>query len=524
MLTGYLFCTPFFAFAKADTNILIIEVVVELIAKFGNFLKSSESYHKQLLTFNVMKKLLFVVLASTMSLISQAQDVTGDWYGNLEVMPGMTLPLVLHITETAGTYTGTLDSPDQKAFDIPITDLTYADMNLSVAITTMGITYEGTLDSDGIVEGTFKQGGQTMPLQLTREAIEVKAPIRPQEPKAPFPYTLEEITFENKAANATFSGTITLPKVIFRGKKKLPAVILISGSGPQDRNEEILGHKPFLVIADHLTRNGIAVLRYDDRGAFESTGDFTGATSADFATDAQAAFDFLKNHPDIDASKIGFAGHSEGGLIAPMVAATNKEVAFIALLAGVGQPGDELLMDQGYLIGKAQGLEEETLRNTRIAQEVMFGLVKEHFGNTKKIKEALTTYLNNALDQNPEMLPKGAMKEEVVKQQVNTLASDWFQYLIITDPGPTLEKVTCPVLAINGSLDLQVPSKKNLENIEKSIKKGGNTDVTVVEFPNLNHLFQTTTTGNPAEYGTLEETFSPDALKVLSDWIITKTE
>ncbi len=471
-----------------------------------------------------MKRLLFVVLLGLISQFNYAQNATGDWYGSLEVQLGMTLPIVIHIAETDGTYSGTLDSPDQKAFGIPITTITYKDTQLNIEISNMGLTYEGTVKSDALVDGTFKQGGLTIPLQLTREASIAEAPNRPQEPKAPFPYTVEEVTFENKAANATFAGTITLPKVTFKGKKKLPAVILISGSGPQDRNEELLGHKPFLVIADHLTRQGIAVLRYDDRGTAESTGKFKGATSADFATDAQAAFDFLKNHPDIDATKIGFAGHSEGGLIAPMVAAQNKEVAYIALLAGVGEPGDELLMDQGYLIGKAQGFDDEMLRKNRIAQETMFGIVKEYYGDTPKIKEELTTYLGNALDQNPEMIPEGAAKEDVMKREISTLATDWFQYLIVTDPRPTLEKVTCPVLAINGSLDLQVPSKINLENIETSIKKGGNNDVTIIEFPNLNHLFQTTTTGNPSEYKELEETFSPDALKVLSDWIIQKTK
>lgn len=471
-----------------------------------------------------MKRVLFVVLLGLISHFNYAQNATGDWYGNLEVRPGMKLSLVLHITEEDGTYNGTLDSPDQKSFGIPITTLNYTDTELNLEITNIGVTYTGTVKNDALIEGTFKQGGQTLPLEFTRDATSIEKPEKPQEPKAPFPYTVEEVTFENKAANATFAGTITLPRVTFKGKKKLPAVILISGSGPQDRNEELLGHKPFLVIADHLTRQGIAVLRYDDRGTAESTGTFAGATSADFATDAQAAFDFLKNHPDIDATKIGFAGHSEGGLIAPMVAAQNKEVAYIALLAGVGQPGDELLMDQGYLIGKAQGFDDETLRKNRIAQEAMFSIVKEHYGDTPKIKEELTSYLDNALDQNPDMIPEGGVKEDLMKKEINTLVSDWFQYLIITDPRPTLEKVTCPVLAINGSLDLQVPSKTNLENIEASVKKGGNTDVTIIEFPNLNHLFQTTTTGSPAEYAELEETFSPDALKALSDWIIQKTK
>ena len=464
-----------------------------------------------------------VVLAALCSIFSYSQEITGDWNAVLNA-GGQELPLIFHIQESDTGYTGTLDSPKQGATGLEINTITYIDKTLSLSLTRLGANYTGTLQDNGTIEGTFSQGGFDLPLNLSRGEAKPIEQNRPQEPKAPFPYKIQEVTFTNDNAGVTLAGTLTLPKTLFGGKKELPAVILISGSGPQNRDEELLGHKPFLLIADYLTRRGIAVLRYDDRGTAASTGDFQGATSADFATDAQAAFDFLVQHPDINSDKIGFAGHSEGGLIAPMVAAKNKNVGFIALLAGVGQPGDELLVEQAYLIGKAQGMGEDMLRSNRIAATQVFGIVKEHYGDTPKITSKIREYLTTALAENPDMIPAGSTADDLIDQQVNTIATDWFQYLIVTDPRPTLKQVTCPVLAINGSLDLQVPAKQNLGNIERALKESGNNEITIQEIPNLNHLFQTTTTGNPAEYATIEETFSPTALKIIGDWIIQTTK
>jgi pimeloyl-ACP methyl ester carboxylesterase len=469
-----------------------------------------------------MKRFLVSLCISCFSVLTFAQEINGDWNALLNVS-GQELPLVFHIIETDGVYSGTLDSPKQGALGLPMSLITYADSALHIELSQLGISYDGTLENEEVT-GTFKQGGIEIPLNLSRgEAIAAEI-NRPQEPKAPFPYIEEEVTFTNSKGGHLLAGTLTMPKSLMRGKTKYPAVILITGSGPQDRNEELLGHKPFLVLADYLTRQGIAVLRYDDRGTAESQGIFEGATSLDFSYDAEAAMDYLLTRTDINPNKIGFVGHSEGGFIAPIIAARNKQVGFIALLAGVGQPGDELLVEQGYLIGKAQGLPEEELQENKIAQQQIFSIIKNYYGDTPLIKDKITAYLTEVLTANPDAIPEGSTIESTIQQQMGTITGAWFQYLIATDPAPSLEKVNCPVLAINGSLDLQVPPKANLGGIETAVKKGGNNDVTIVEIPNLNHLFQTSETGSPAEYATLEETFSPIALQIIGDWILEKTK
>ncbi len=466
-----------------------------------------------------MKKSVFVVLVLAFSQLVVSQDISGDWNAALNA-GGQELPLIFHITQDDTGYSGTMDSPNQGANGIPLSEVGFTENTLSINIARLGILYSGTLNENGDIEGTFQQSGLEFPLNLTRGEATAIVQNRPQEPKAPYPYRVEEVTFENKTANLTLAATVTLPNVLFRGKQKLPAVILISGSGPQNRDEELLGHKPFLIIADYLTRQGIAVLRYDDRGTAQSTGDFSSATSADFATDAQAAFEYLKSHPDIDPTKIGFAGHSEGGIIAPMVAAMNKEVAFISLLAGVGQPSDELLLDQGYLIAKAQGATEDQLIINRGLARGLFKIIKTNTTyNADLIKNEFSRFLTEYIAKNPEVIPTGIAQETFIDQQLNTVATKWFHYFLNYNPAPILQQVSCPVFAVNGSLDLQVPAKKNLSAIEAALKKGGNTNVTTVEIPNLNHLFQTAKTGSPSEYANIEETFSPKVLSILGEWI-----
>ena len=448
------------------------------------------------------------------------QQITGDWNGLLNV--GQELPIVLHIEKTEGGYSGTLDSPAQKAFGMEMSTISFKKDSLTFSIARIGMSYAGVL-SNGEISGVFQQGGIQMPLGFSRGAAKAATQNRPQEPKKPYPYKEEEVVFTNTKGGHTLAGTLTLPKSIMPGKKKYPAVILITGSGAQDRNEALLGHKPFLVLSDYLTRQGIAVLRYDDRGTGQSTGVFEGATSYDFSYDAEAAFTFLRQHPEINPDQIGFAGHSEGGYIAPMIAARNKDVAFIALLAGVGQPGDELLVSQGYLIGKAQGLDESMLQSNKLAQQNVFAIIKTHYGDTPRIEKEVEAYLRTMFEKNPDVLPEGSSIEELLDQQLSSVKGDWFQYLITTPAAPFLEKVACPVLAINGSLDLQVPAQENLQAIATALKKGGNTDVTTVELPQLNHLFQHAETGNPSEYAIIEETFAPIALQTIGDWIKKKT-
>ncbi|WP_290697971.1 alpha/beta fold hydrolase [Lacinutrix sp.] len=342
---------------------------------------------------------------------------------------------------------------------------------------------------------------------------------RPQEPVAPFNYSSETIYFENATANnIKLAGTLTLPKNI-----KNPAVaILISGSGPQDRNSYIkpFNHKPFLVLSDYLTNNGIAVLRFDDRGTAESEGNHATATSADFATDVEAAILYLKTRIDIDISKIGLIGHSEGGLIAPIIASKNKNIAFVVLLAGPGVNGRKVLESQSWEMGKTAGATIETLEFNKSLTSKAYNVLKTETESGKiksKIKLAINT-LKKELESKKS--PYAVYITDAMINQLSTqIASPWLSTFIITEPKDYLEKTTCPTLALNGSKDLQVLPKLNLEGIEKALKNANNEDVTIKELENLNHLFQTAKTGSMLEYSQIEETFSPVALKIISDWI-----
>lgn len=453
--------------------------------------------------------------------LGYSQSVLGDWNGILNIQ-GTQLRIVFHISETGGTYTATLDSPDQKAFGIPAGETTFAENNLEIKLPNLAAQYKGKYDAAAqVVDGTFSQGGATFPLKLTREEQEKQELKRPQNPVAPFPYAQEDVTYDNPAAQGvTLAGTLTLPK----GDGPFPAVILISGSGPQNRDEELLGHKPFLVIADHFTRNGIAVLRFDDRGVGQSTGDFATATSADFATDVQAGVEYLKTRKEINARKIGLAGHSEGGLIAPMVAAKSADVAFIVLMAGPGVSGDKVIRLQSRLISKAEGKSEQEIK----ADD---NFLKTAFKELKKTKniEATRLKLKNTMMKEMEKLPAADKEklgnlDQVATSQVNSITSPWFRYFLFYDPATSLEKVKCPVMAINGGKDLQVDPNQNLPAISSALKKGGNTRFVVKEIPGVNHLFQHTDTGKPSEYAEIEETIAPEALNYMTGWILEQTK
>ena len=357
-------------------------------------------------------------------------------------------------------------------------------------------------------------------MNLSKVVIEKEKLVRPQEPTKPYSYFSEDITFENKKAGIILAGTLTLPK----NEGVFPVVILISGSGPQNRDEELLGHKPFLVLSDYLTKNGIAVLRYDDRGTALSKGDFKTATSADFATDVESAITYLKTRKEINKKKIGLMGHSEGGLIAPMVACKSKDVAFIVLLAGTGIQGDQILLLQQRLIGKASEVSDEDLQKNELLNRKAFDIVNKS-NSIEQLNIDLTNFIKQSLlDNKNTEKSKGMSEDDFVKLQVKQIANPWMQYFIKYNPAPTLEKVKCPVLAINGGKDLQVPPKENLEVIKKALAKGGNKKVTTKEFPNLNHLFQECKTGSPDEYATIEQTFSPIALTEIFKWIQTQTK
>jgi pimeloyl-ACP methyl ester carboxylesterase len=341
----------------------------------------------------------------------------------------------------------------------------------------------------------------------------ITSPIRPQEPKKPYPYDEEEVGYENKRVGVRLAGTLTIP----RGQGPFPAVLLITGSGPQDRNESVAGHKPFLVLADHLTRQGIAVLRVDDRGVGGSTGSVPNSTTEDFAADVTVGIEYLKTRKEINPKQIGLIGHSEGGVIAPMVAAQSGDVAFIVLMAGTGLAGEEILYLQGQLILKANGASAGQLAKQRATQESMFKILKEENDPVtaeKRLQEELSKSLT---------AEERKKVEQAIAVQIKQVNTPWFRYFLTLDPRPALRKVKCPVLAINGENDLQVPATENLREIEAALKAGGNRDIAIVRLPKLNHLFQTSETGSPSEYIKIEETIAPIALKTMGDWVLKQT-
>ena len=452
------------------------------------------------------------------------ERAVGSWLGTLSI-GGIELRIVFHIEhDSTGALTATLDSPDQNATGIPVAAVIVQGDTLRLEVTVVGGVYEGMIGTDGsTVEGTWSQGGQTFPLALERTEEEVAPPVRPQDPVEPYPYDAEDVAYDNAEAGITLAGTLTRPS----SGGPFPAVVLISGSGPQDRDEALLGHRPFLVLADYLTRQGIAVLRFDDRGVAESTGDFGAATSEDFATDALAGVAYLKGRSEIDPAKIGLVGHSEGGLIAPIAAVASSDVAFIVLMAGPGVTGEEILYAQGALILRANGMSEDGIARSREQQEFLFSILKtepDSAAADQKIRAGMREQLAtmSVEERQAAGIPDGDL-ESVIDGQVRRINTPWFRYFLTYDPGPTLEQVTCPVLAVNGEKDLQVPPKENLAAIEAALRHGGNDDVTIVELKGLNHLFQTAETGAPSEYPTIEETFSPTALDVIGNWILKTT-
>lgn len=461
-----------------------------------------------------MKK-LFSTLFLLASMVCFSQDITGKWFGAIDVQ-GTKLNFIFNISQTGNTYTATMDIPEQKAAGIPLSSISFQNQNLKMGIEMAGIEYIGTLNASNEIIGNFNQGGAVYPLNLSKTKAETRKPQEPTE----FNYYVENVTFQNKKDNISLGGTLTLPSK----DGKFPVVVLISGSGAQNRDSELLGHKPFLVIADYLTKNGIGVLRFDDRGVGESKGDRNIATTKDFATDVAAAVEYLKTRKDINMKKIGLIGHSEGGIIAPMVAANSKDISFIVLLAGTGIPGDELLMQQTYLVGKATGMSEKELEEASVSNTKVYNILKTE-KNLDTAKKQLTTVLQAEFDQLPaDQKPSQEEIDAIVAQQLAVIASPWFQYFISYDPSLILKDVKCPVLVLNGEKDVQVPSKVNTQAIKNALEKGGNKKVTVVEFPNLNHLFQECITCTVDEYQQIEQTFSPVALKQITDWIAVQVK
>jgi uncharacterized protein len=463
---------------------------------------------------------LFVTLLGTVvgGQVLQNADIDGNWTGTIEVS-GIKLRLTFKISKTADGYGAKFDSTDQGMTDLDVDTVTREGDLVRFEAKKFGFTYEGKLNPQGDeLSGTFRQGAATWPLVLKR-VTEVPKLNRPQDPQKPYPYNEEEVSYRNEKDNVKLAGTLTLP----RTSGKHPAVILISGSGSQDRNETVAGHRPFLVLSDHLTRNGIAVLRVDDRGAGGSDLGSLTATSENYAEDVLAGIRFLKSRQEINPKQIGLIGHSEGGMIAPMVAAQSNDVAFIVLLAGMGQRGEDVIYTQTELIQKAEGMNSEVTAKTLDLLKRINAIVKTQ-SDEKRLEQLINEEFAAHVGALTEPQRKAfAPAEATLKGLMPMFRLPWFRYFITFDPSPFLRKVKVPVLALNGELDLQVAWKENLGLIAAALKAGGNKDNTITSFPNLNHLFQTSKTGSLSEYGQIEETMSPDVLKTISDWILRRT-
>jgi len=439
---------------------------------------------------------------------AKPSDIDGTWMGTLDTGT-IKLHVVFHILNSANGLTATMDSPDQGMKSLQTSAVKRAGASLRIEADKLDGVYVGTIAADkSSIDGKWTQKGNTFPLVLKPVKDEaVLEPKRPQNPVKPYPYRDEDVTYENKIQNVTLAATFTVPQ----GKGPFSAVVLITGSGPQDRDETLLGHKPFLILSDYLTRHGIAVLRADDRGTAKSTGDFKTATTADFATDTEAGIAYLKTRPEVDPRKIGLIGHSEGAVIAPMIAARNPDVAFIVMMAGSGVSGDQVLVAQREAIAVAGGTKPEEAAKYAAKEKEMLALIEAEKVSTEKDDAALEKELREKM--------AGDVPESQIGLQIKLLTSPWFRYFLTYDPASALRKVTCPVLVLNGEKDKQVLPEQNLPPIRQALTQAGNKHFEVDELPGLNHLFQTANTGSPTEYAGIEETMSPVALEKINTWI-----
>ena len=450
-------------------------------------------------------------LSITGSVWSATEDLVGDWMGRLDV-PGMDIRLAFTIQEDQeGVLSATLHIPDQVVFDIPFDEVHFEDDRLTLVSEALQASYEGQLivgRRTARLQGHWRQSNARVRLDLY-PVDEIPRPHRPQTPQPPFPYLEQEVVFENVDADVQLAGTLTLPE----GPGPFPVLVLISGSGAQDRNSTFFEHRPFWVLADYLTRLGLAVLRYDDRGVGGSTLGETEATTADQAADVIAAVSFLIEHPDIDPNRIGLIGHSEGGNIAPMAANQIETIGLIVSLAGPGLPGSQILLDQNEDIIRAQGFSESDIETRLTYLHRVFEILEAYSDDAMaqaKIKEAIVEF-------NGPGVPEAALTQEA-----ELWTSPWMRFFVSYDPGPALAQLTSSILVLIGDLDIQVRASQNLPVIETIFQQAGHPDYLVVELPGLNHLFQTAQTGSVEEYAIIEETFSIDALELIGEWILER--
>jgi uncharacterized protein len=478
----------------------------------------------------VMKRILLISILTISISPLFSQNIVGNWNGNIDVN-GNQIPIVFHFyKDSTGKIDGKWDSPKQNANGLPFSEIKIAGDSINLDIKMISGTYAGKFIGEDSITGIWHQGGGTIPLDFARKkGTQVyTSPERPQTPKAPFSYQALDVQYTNADKSITFGATFTSPETT-KKNQRFPAVVLITGSGKQDRDETIFDHKPFAVIADYLTKRGIAVLRVDDRGMGKTTGDFDTSSSADFAKDVEAGINYLRSRSDVDTKHIGLIGHSEGGMIAPLVAAQDKDVSFIVLLAGTGVPGSTINDFQNVLPLKSAGINDDDiqhflqLHHALIEEATAADNVDVFKNNVSKI------YFDWKKKQSPETISdliKGTDENVIatLQQSYSVFHSNWWKFFLVHDPAKDLEKLSIPVLALNGEKDIQVDPKINLSAIEAALKKSKSANYKTMELPGLNHLFQHCTKCTLQEYAELEETFSPEALKIIGDWILSVTK
>lgn len=464
-----------------------------------------------------MKKNKLVTLITTMFLlgsnIAKADEkLDGNWEGNIEIM-GNQLKILVNIdSKDENNIKAVIDIPQQGAKGLTLTNIKYSSPKLHLELPVNSnnkIELDGVLSSDNKINGDFKQAGFSGTFNLVKVA-----PPKPEK----LPYREENVYFKHGDVN--LAGTLSLPEK----KGNYPAVLLITGSGPQDRNEDIFGFQIFKIIADHLTRKGIAVLRVDDRGVGQSKGgDLVNATTLDYVADAEAGVQFLLNHNEINKNKIGLLGHSEGGIIAPLVAQQNKNIAFMILMAGSSEIGEKILSDQNEMIARANKTSEKEIQESKVFQQKYFKALKTNTGwdeIKKEIKKQITTDLNKLPKQAREKIKDiSKYTDTSTEETLKRINSPWFKFFVDYDPAPVLRKTTLPTLALFGGKDLQVPAKSNSELMNSALTEAGNNNYLIRVFPDANHLFQFAKTGSPNEYSTLDKSFIPEFLNTISDWV-----
>ena len=442
-----------------------------------------------------------------------AADPSGHWEGAIET-PGQPLVIKIDLKQGGGAWTGTIDIPQQGAKGLNLAGVSVAGDSVSFAIGGIGgrPVFRGVQADDGTIRGDFSQNGMTFPFHLGRGTV---APTRPQEPVPPFPYRSEDVGYAS--GDVHLAATLTLPE----GEGPFPAAVLLTGSGPENRDEEIFGHKPFLVLADYLTRHGIAVLRADDRGVGGSTGSEATATISDFADDALAGIGYLRTRPEIARGRIGLIGHSEGGLIA-CLAATRKpdEVAYIVLMASPGVPLGQVIERQVQRLLTAAGADSAMIAGQVAETKIAMDLAASG-ADSATIRRSMEKEVR------ARAAAAGAPVDEkrlasTLDSQLPGLMSPGLRYALKLDPRALLSRITCPVLALNGTLDLQVDAEQSLPAIADALAESGDEDVTIKRLPGLNHLFQKAQTGLPSEYGAIAETMDPEVLKTIGDWITAR--